>query len=74
MIIRKIDSEGRIVLPSEIRNELDLKEKDKVEIHFDGEKIKIVKYKKECIFCGKNKNLKEYKGKNICHDCWRDIC
>lgn len=42
---RKLDELGRIVIPIEIRKELDLKPDDKMEIVQDGEKIIITKYK-----------------------------
>lgn len=42
---RKLDPLGRIVIPVEIRKELNLKQDDKMEIIQDGEKIIITKYK-----------------------------
>ena len=41
-IVRKIDELGRIVLPIEIRNTLDIKPKDSIEIFVDDDKISAV--------------------------------
>ena len=43
-IVRKIDELGRIVLPIEIRNTLDIKAKDSIEIFVDDDKIILKKY------------------------------
>ena len=50
-IVRKIDELGRIVLPIEIRNTLDIKAKDSIEIFVDDDKIILKKYQPSCIFC-----------------------
>ena len=41
---RKIDELGRVVLPKEIRDVLDIKEKDAIEIFTDNDKIILQKY------------------------------
>ena len=51
-VVRKIDELGRIVLPIEIRNNLDIKSRDAVEIFVDEDKIVLKKYEPACIFCG----------------------
>ena len=38
-IVRKIDELGRIVLPIELRNKMDINTKDSVEIFVDNDKI-----------------------------------
>ena len=68
-IVRKLDELGRIVLPIELRRNMELAEKDSVEIYVDGESIILRKYSPNCAFCGSTKNLVEYRGKRICHSC-----
>jgi len=68
-IVRKIDELGRIVLPIEIRNTMDIKSRDSVEIFIDGDKIILKKYDPACIFCGNADNVILYKGKLVCKDC-----
>ncbi len=50
-IVRKIDELGRIVLPRELRNKLNIREKDALEIYVDGEYIMLKKFEMSCIFC-----------------------
>lgn len=68
-IVRKIDELGRIVLPIEIRNNLDIKSRDSIEIFIDGDKIILKKYNPACIFCGNAENVILYKDKLVCKDC-----
>ncbi|GAB2567685.1 AbrB/MazE/SpoVT family DNA-binding domain-containing protein [Gracilibacillus alcaliphilus] len=43
-IVRKVDGLGRMVIPKELRNILDIQIKDPIEIFVDGEKIVLQKY------------------------------
>ncbi|MDR1538090.1 MAG: AbrB/MazE/SpoVT family DNA-binding domain-containing protein [Clostridiales bacterium] len=64
-IVRKVDELGRIVLPSELRNTLSIKEKDSLEIFIEERKIILRKYEPSCIFTGNMEELIEYKGKKV---------
>lgn len=44
-IVRKLDDLGRIVIPIELREKLDIKKKDPVEIYVNGTSIILEKYK-----------------------------
>ena len=68
-IIRKVDDLGRIVLPIELRRTLDIVERDELEIFMDGDQIILRKYEPACIFCGSDRKLAVYSGKNVCRDC-----
>ena len=72
-IVRKVDELGRIVLPIELRRTLDIEERDSLEIYLDGEKIVLQKYEQACLFCGSTRGLAGYRGKNICHECIRNL-
>ena len=72
-IVRSTDYLGRIVIPKELRNVLDISEKDCLEIFTEGEQIILQKYQPACIFCGEAKDIVNYKGKNICKCCMEDI-
>ena len=72
-IIRKIDELGRIVLPIELRRTLDIGEKDALEIYTDEDTIILKKYQPACIFCGRQKGVTTFKGKNVCPDCIKEI-
>ena len=68
-IVRKIDVLSRMVLPIEIRNNMDLKNKDGVEIFVDGNNIILKKYEPACLFCGNADNVTYFKGKLVCKGC-----
>ena len=72
-IVRKVDQLGRIVLPIELRNTMDISEKDALEIYVDGNQIILKKYEPSCIFCGNAKNVENFKGRNICPNCIHEI-
>ena len=72
-IVRKVDELGRVVIPIELRRNLDIDVKDALEIFVDGEHIILKKYAPACIFCGQAKDVETYKGKNICPDCFKEL-
>lgn len=72
-IVRKVDELGRIVLPIELRRNLDIEERDPVEIFLEGDKIVLQKYEPACLFCGSSNGLTQYRGKNICRECVRNL-
>ncbi len=64
-IVRKVDELGRVVLPIELRRNLDIHEKDALEIFVDDEKIILKKYEPADIFSGSMDDLIDYKGKKV---------
>ncbi|HDK7138902.1 TPA: AbrB/MazE/SpoVT family DNA-binding domain-containing protein [Clostridium botulinum] len=73
-IVRKIDSLGRIVLPKELRKVLNIKDNETpLEIYTEGEEIILKKYEPACIFCGEAKEVINFKGKNICKICLKEL-
>jgi transcriptional pleiotropic regulator of transition state genes len=72
-IIRKIDELGRLVIPKELRESLDIKEKDSMEIFVEGDSIILRKYNPSCYFCGNADNPIYFKGKLICRDCLSEL-
>ena len=72
-VVRKIDELGRIVLPISIRQNMDINEKDALEIFIDGDRIILQKYHPSCIFCTNADNVVYYNGKRICTECLAKI-
>lgn len=72
-IIRKVDELGRVVIPKEIRDSLEILEKDPVEIFTDGCKVVIQKYNPTCCFCGNSNKLTTYKERLVCENCIKKI-
>lgn len=72
-IVRPIDTLGRIVLPIELRRVFELNVKDLVEIYTDDDCVIIKKYEPTCTFCQSKEHLVEYKGKNVCENCRKEL-
>ncbi len=72
-IVRKVDILGRVVIPKELRDTLDIAEKDPIEIFVEDEKIILRKYNPTCVFCGSTNNVVIYKEKLVCEDCAKAI-
>ena len=72
-VVRKVDELGRIVLPIELRRNLDIEIKDPVEIYVDGDMIILKKYQASCLFCGNAKDVVSVHGKNVCKDCLAEM-
>ena len=71
---RRIDELGRIVLPMEIRKNLEIKEGDILEFFTDTSKnIIIKKYTNTCMFCNSQENLIELRNKVICKTCAKKL-
>ena len=72
-MFRKVDELGRIVLPAEIRQAMDIKLKDSLEIYTEGDSIIWKKYQLSCVFCQESENLEVFEGKRICPACLSKI-
>lgn len=72
-IVRRVDELGRVVIPIELRNKFDIKEKDPIEIFVDGTSIVLKKFEQNCVFCGSSKSLLQFNDKLICEKCSEKI-
>jgi transcriptional pleiotropic regulator of transition state genes len=73
-MVRKVDELGRIVIPKEIRRQLEvIDNKDSLEIFVEGDSVILKKYNPGCRFCGSMSNVKNYQEHRICTDCARKI-
>ena len=72
-IIRRVDELGRIVIPKEMRRELNIDQKDPIEISIEGQSIVLRKYQNKCVFCGALKPTIRYNGKLICTHCLNEL-
>lgn len=67
--VRKIDSVGRISIPSQLRSMHDINTDDYMELYQEGTYIILKKYVPKCAFCGGTEKIDTFKTKFICHDC-----
>lgn len=66
---RKVDEQGRVAIPKEIREALSIEPEDKVTFTLSEGIVTIYKVTDEiCMFCGE-KAYNSYKGKPICGKC-----
>ncbi|MBR3132840.1 MAG: AbrB/MazE/SpoVT family DNA-binding domain-containing protein [Clostridia bacterium] len=72
-IVRRVDELGRIVIPIEMRNSLNISQKDPVEISMDGSSIILRKYENRCVFCGALRPAIRFNGKLMCSKCLKQI-
>jgi transcriptional pleiotropic regulator of transition state genes len=70
---RPIDYLGRVVIPMEIRESLNINPKDLLEIYLDGNQIILKKNTDSCVFCGSENELISFEGKDICKSCLAKI-
>lgn len=72
-IVRKVDELGRIVIPIELRRNLNINIHDPIEIFVDEDFIMLKKYEPACIFCGNAKDIRLIHGKNVCSNCISEL-
>lgn len=72
-IVRRVDELGRIVLPKELRDTMEIPEKTPLAIFVDGEDIILRKYGRSCVFCGGEDELFDFFDRPICEQCARRI-
>ncbi|MBR1737100.1 MAG: AbrB/MazE/SpoVT family DNA-binding domain-containing protein [Firmicutes bacterium] len=72
-IVRKVDELGRVVLPIELRNGLNIEPKDPIEFYVSADKIVLKKYQPADIFTGETQDLIEYNGKKISKKSIREL-
>ena len=65
-VVRRIDELGRVVLPSEVRRVIRLRQGDELEISLDGERIILQKRQDVCLFCSAENPELELKQRRIC--------
>lgn len=72
-LIKLFDELGRITIPIDIRNKLGFEFKSEVEILVESKTIILRKYLTSCVFCGKEKNVIEFKSKKVCNTCLKKL-
>ncbi len=69
-IIRTLDNMGRVVIPREIRKQLDMTNGvDSFEIFMDGDNIVLKKHKPFCVFCKSQEECIEFENQTVCKSC-----
>jgi transcriptional pleiotropic regulator of transition state genes len=72
-IVRKVDDLGRIVIPKELRKNLNIEIGTPLEIYSDNETIVLKKHQSGCHCCGEMNNLATILGLDICPKCLEEF-
>lgn len=67
--VKRIDEMGRIVIPKNVRQTINVTTGDSLQFFIDGDGIVMKKFSSACEFCGSDNDLTELKGKYICAEC-----
>lgn len=71
---RKISKSGSITIPSNLRMQLGIQGKEKIDICVkDDGSILVRRIEGKCIFCGNVGNVEAYKGKFVCDRCKEEL-
>ena len=69
-MVRAVDKMGRVVIPKEIRSQLQVEnDVDSFEIFLENDAIIIKKYRPTCIFCDSLNESVKFGRHNVCVDC-----
>lgn len=68
-MVRKVDELGRIVLPAELRQSMEIQVRDALEIFTEEGRIILQKYQPSCIFCSNANDIVYFKDKRVCSEC-----
>lgn len=71
--ICKIDRLGRVLIPKNLRQKLDLSVDDPIEVFTEGESLVLKKYRKKCAFCGSEDDVISFKEKYVCRSCIQEL-
>ncbi len=72
-ILRSVDELGRIVLPKSMRQNLEISERDQMEIYTEGDRIILRKHQPSCVFCEGVENVVFFNGKRVCAACLEEL-
>ena len=69
-IVRRVDDLGRFVIPKELRDSMDIKIRDPLEVYVaEGGLIVLKKYERGCVLCGESEGLKYVSERPVCAGC-----
>lgn len=74
-VVRKVDELGRVVIPKEIRDTYGIDIGIPIEFYTDSNCIVLARYQPSCacVFCNEITDGTNFKGKNICEKCLKEV-
>lgn len=77
MIVKKIDSVGRIVIPMELRKSLNWKDNDVIILEESNGSLLLTKQERRCVLCGcqgdSSNRLVGFKNQTLCENCIKEL-
>ena len=73
MIRKKLDDLGRFVIPIDIRNRMNLSNRDSIGIVYKDGYFEVHQITEQCIFCKSKIDIRKYNKYYICRKCVNDI-
>ncbi len=71
---RKISNKGSLTIPGNLRRDLGIQGKEKINISVCGNGDLLVKrIAGTCVFCSSYEGIKAYKGRFVCKDCGGEL-
>ena len=72
---KKVGKLGRLGIPEDVRDRLNMPPGTPVEIYEDGDRMIVQRYRAEnrCTLCGSTDNLFGFRGQSVCEQCRDDI-
>jgi transcriptional pleiotropic regulator of transition state genes len=64
-VVRRVDELGRVVIPCELRRNMNIQDRDSLEIFVDEDVIILKKHEPACTFTGSADELVDYKGRKV---------
>ena len=68
-IVRPVDHMGRIVLPKPLRDEMNIKRSELLQVSVEGDTVILHLKEKRCAFCGAEQNLICLNRRYCCEKC-----
>ena len=76
LIVRPVDSNGRIVIPKNLLTDI-FKAKDDekltLEFFYNEDSIILKRFHPSCVFCDNREDLTDFKGAKICPECLKKL-
>lgn len=70
---RQIDELGRLVVPKDVRNALNIHARDYLEITLEEGRFTVRKAEEACIFCNTTENVVAFKDRFVCPACLAEL-
>jgi len=72
-MLRRVDRQGRVVLPKNTRDKRTIEIGDELEFFLDGNQIILCRYTDTCLVCDSSHGVKLENKAHLCEDCRKKL-